>query len=68
MENEKENEMPSKESELCSIINSNKSKSFHHENKRYWIGKKIKEQLKTKLEEESQSPKKEGGFIPILAG
>ena len=58
--------MSPKESELRSIINSNKSKSFHHENKRYWIGKKIKKQLKNKLEKESQSPKKEGGFIPLI--
>ena len=60
--------MNEREKELRTIINSDKSKSFSHEGKRYWIGKKIKQELKSKLEEES---KKEGGFlplIPILAG
>jgi len=50
-----------KEKELRSIINSDKSKSFHHDGKRYWVGKKIKEQLKNKLQE-----KKEGGFLPLI--
>lgn len=64
--------MNEREKELRTIINSDKAKSFHHEGKRYWIGKKIKQELKKKLNEEvSSSDTKEGGFlplIPILAG
>ena len=74
METEKELNNKEKESnkvreaelQLREIIKSDKSKSFHHEGKRYWVGKKVKQELKNKLSEE-----KEGGFlplIPILAG
>jgi len=52
-----------KEKELLSIINSNKNKAFNHEGKRYWIGKKTKETLKTKMKENES---KTGGIIPLI--
>jgi len=55
------NDNNEKEKELRSIINSDKSKAFNHNGKRYWVGKKIKEELKSKINEE-----KEGGLIPLI--
>jgi Na+/alanine symporter len=48
------------EEKLRELINSNKSKSVMIDNKKFWIGKKVKENIKKEEE-------KNGGILPLAA-